>query len=95
MDRKTLAGEIRTISRGLMAGGTLKSLKKAQEREINNIRSHLPPMKMPKNDKLDIVSSERDSRGINQPHEDSLVIIHWVLIDNESSVDIIYFPAFQ
>ena len=95
MDRKTLAGEIRTISRGLTVGGTLKSLKKAQEREINSIHSHLPPMKMPKNDELDIVSSERDSCSINKPHEDSLVIIHWVLIDNESSVDIIYFPAFQ
>ena len=60
-------------------------------------------MKVPKNDELDIVFSERDSRGIRQPHDNPLVImlrveefrIHWVLIDNGSSADIIYLPAFQ
>ena len=60
-------------------------------------------MKMPKNDDLDIVFSERNGRGIRQPHDDPLVImlkveefnIHWVLIDNGSSMDIIYLPAFQ
>ena len=54
-------------------------------------------MKMPKNDKPDIVFSKRDSCGIRQPHDDPLVImlrveefnIHWVLIDNRSSADII------
>ncbi|XP_023928699.1 uncharacterized protein LOC112040039 [Quercus suber] len=58
---------------------------------------------MPKNDKPDIVFSERDSRGIRQPHDNPLVImlrveefnIHQVLIDNGSSADIIYLPAFQ
>ena len=60
-------------------------------------------MKMPKNDEPDIVFLERDGRSIRQPHDDPLVImlrveelnIHWVLIDNGSSVDIIYLPAFQ
>ena len=60
-------------------------------------------MKMPKNDELDIVFSERDSRSIRQPHDDPLVImlimeefnIHRVLIDNGSSADIVYLSAFQ
>ena len=60
-------------------------------------------MKMPKNDEPDIVFSERDSRGIRQPHDDPLVImlimeefnIHRVLIDNGSSADIVYLSAFQ
>ena len=60
-------------------------------------------MKMPKNDDLDIVFSERNGRGIRQPHDDPLVImlkveefnIHRELIDNGSSMDIIYLPAFQ
>jgi len=60
-------------------------------------------MKMLKNDEPNIVFSERDSHGIRQPHDDSLVImlrveefnIHRVLIDNESSIDIIYLPMFQ
>ena len=91
------------ISGGLTAGRTLKSLKKAQGKEINSIHSRLPPVKMPKNDKSNIDFSERDGHNIRQPHDDLLVImlkveelnIHWVLIDNRSSADIIYLPAFQ
>ena len=60
---------------GLMAGGTLKSLKKAHEKEINNVHSLLPPMKMPRNDEPNIVFSERDGCGISQPHDDQLVIM--------------------
>ena len=60
-------------------------------------------MKMPKNDEPDIVFLETDRRNIRQPHDDPLVImikvkefnIHRVLIDNRSSADIIYLPAFQ
>ena len=58
---------------------------------------------MPRNDKPDIVFSERDNRYIRQPHDDPLVImlkveefnIHRVLIDNGSLADIIYLLAFQ
>ena len=97
-DSKPLTGETKTISEGLTVGGTLKSLKKAQVKEINNIHSQPPPMKMPKNDEPDIVFLERDGRGIRQPHDDPLVImlkveefnIHLVLIDNKSLADIIY-----
>ena len=88
---------------GLTADRMLKSLKKAHEREINSVHSWLPPVKMPRNDELDIIFSERDTRSIRQPHDDPLVImlrveefnIHRVLIDNGSSADIIYLPAFQ
>ena len=81
----------------------MKSLKKSQGREINNIHLRLPPMKMLKNDELDIVLSERDNRGIRQPHYNQLLImlkveefnIHRMLIDNGSSADIVYLPAFQ
>ena len=80
----------------------MKFLKKVQGREINSVHSRLPPMKMPKNEEPDIVFSERDGRGIRQPHEDPLVImlkveefnIHRVLIDNGTSANIIYLPAF-
>ena len=40
-DTKPPAGEIKTTLGGLIVGGTLKSLKKAQGREINNIHSRL------------------------------------------------------
>ncbi len=50
-----------------------------------------------------ITFSEDDARGIHQPHDDALVVImtiagfitRWVLIDNGSSADIIYLPAYQ
>jgi len=102
-DSKPPVGEIKTISEGLTVGGTLKSLKKAHEREINSIHSRLPPIKMPRNDEPDIVFSRRDGHGIRQTHDDPLVImlrveefnIHRVLIDNGSLANIIYLPAFQ
>ena len=88
---------------GLTADRMLKSLKKAHEREINSVHSRLPPVKMPRNDEPDIVFLERDGRGIRQAHNDPLVImlrvkefnIHRRLIDNRSSVDIVYLPEFQ
>ena len=86
-----------------MAGGTLKSLKKTHEREINNVQSQLPSMKMPRNDEPNIVFSKRDSHSIRKPHDDPLIImlkveefnIHRVLIDNGRSANIIYLTAFQ
>ena len=74
-DSKPPVGEIKTILGGLTIGSMLKSLKKAQGREINSVHSQVPPTKMPKNDEPDIVFSKRDSHGIRQPHDDPLVIM--------------------
>ena len=74
-DNKPPTGEIKTILAGLTTGGMLKSLKKAQGREISNVHKRVPSMKMPKNDEPNIVFSKRDSHGIRQPHDDSLVIM--------------------
>jgi hypothetical protein len=46
---------------------------------------------------------EEDARGVIMPHDDALVVtvtvanhvIHRILVDNESSADILYWPAFQ
>ena len=86
-----------------MTSGMLESLKKEQGREINNVHSRLPPMKMPQNDEPNIVFSKGNNRSIRQPHDNLLVImfkveefnIHQVFIDNRSSADIVYLPAFQ
>lgn len=75
MYTKPPTGEIKMISGGLTAGGTLKSLKRPQGKEINSIHSWLPPMKMPKNDEPNIVFSKRNGRDINQIHDDPLVIM--------------------
>jgi hypothetical protein len=50
-----------------------------------------------------ITFCEDDARGIHQPHDDALVvtmtivgfITRRVLVDNGSSTDIIYLPAYQ
>ncbi|XP_075674869.1 uncharacterized protein LOC142644069 [Castanea sativa] len=102
-DPKPLVEEIKTILGGITTGGMLKSPKKAQGRVINSVHSRLLPMKMPRNGEPDIIFVERDSHSIRQSHDDPLVImlrveefnIHQVLIDNGSSVDIVYLSTFQ
>ena len=47
--------------------------------------------------------TEEDARRLHHPHDDALVVsvrtgdynVHRVLIDNGSSADILYYPAFQ
>ena len=47
--------------------------------------------------------SEEDARRLHHLHDDALVVsiqvgdynMHWVLVDNGSSTDILYYPAFQ
>ena len=51
----------------------------------------------------DITFSKRDARHVHHPHYDALVIkamiannnIHKMLVDNRSSIDILYFQAFE
>ena len=86
-----------------MIRGPSKSLRKAYMREVNSVHYCLPSSKAPKRDNLDISFSKRDAKGIRQPHDDPLVImlrieeynIHQILIDNRSSIDILYMPTFQ
>ena len=60
-----------------------------------------PLTKYRKTEADDIVSSEYDAREVKQPYDDPLEImlaigynIHQVLVDNGSSVDIMYMTAF-
>ena len=54
-------------------------------------------------DNLIIGFTEEDARRLHHPHNDALVIsirvgdynTHRVLVDNRSSTDILYYPAFQ
>ena len=62
----------------------------------------IPPFKQRRTDQ-DMSFNEGDVRGVKQPHNDPLVIMltiegfntKRILVDNGSSADIIYLPAFQ
>ena len=62
----------------------------------------IPPFKQRQMDQ-DMSFNEADARGVKQPHSDPLVIMlniegfntKRILVDNGSSADIIYLPAFQ
>ena len=90
------------INGGPTTGCSFKSLKKSQQRQVNSIHM-IPPTKHQRRKAADMVFLEEDARGVKQPHDDPLVIMPMIegfntrrmLVDNESSADIIYLSAFQ
>ena len=90
------------INGGPTAGGSFKSLKKLQQRQVNSVHT-APPLKHRRRETMDMIFSEEYAKGVKQPHDDPFVImlmiegfnIRRVLVDNGSSIDIIYLLAFQ
>ena len=60
-------------------------------------------LKMARIDNPVIRFTKEDAWHFHHPHDDALVVsiwvgdynTHWVLVDNGSSVDILYYPAFH
>uniref|UniRef100_A0A2N9EWG4 Uncharacterized protein n=1 Tax=Fagus sylvatica TaxID=28930 RepID=A0A2N9EWG4_FAGSY len=100
---RDIIGEIRTIVGGLTSGGASRSSRKAYARQAHNILVTQRSRKSLKMDDQVISFSEDDARNIHHPHDDALVVTltiagfltRRVLIDNGSSADIIYLPAYQ
>ena len=98
---QNVIGETKTIAGGPFTGGSFRSLRKACQKQVNNIHM-TPPFKQRRMDR-DMSFNEDDARGVKQPYNDPLVIMltiegfntKRILMDNGSSVDIIYLPAFQ
>ena len=96
-----MIGEIKTIARRPFIARSFKSLKEAYQRQVNSVHM-MPPFKQKQIDQ-DMSFNEADARGVRQPHNDPLVIMltiegfntKRILVDNSSSADIIYLPAFQ
>ena len=96
----SMIGEIKTITSGPFTGGSFKSLKKAYQRQVNNVH-RMPPFKQRRTDR-DMCFSEEDARGVKQPHDNPLVIMlviegfntRTILVNNGNLVDIIYLSAF-
>lgn len=96
-------GEIRTITGGPVIEGSYKSLRKADQRQVNNIHVKHSMVKPPRIRNDDIVFSKQDVKGVRQPHDNPLVTMltierfntQRVLVDNRSSTDVMYMTAFQ
>ena len=92
------------ISGGLAGGGESSSAQKAHLRNIKSaeIGEIQAVSKLPRLD-TSITFSDSDLEGCQHPHDDPLVVcaivanktVHWVLVDNGSSADIIFSSAFD
>ncbi|XP_065626269.1 uncharacterized protein LOC136066230 [Quercus suber] len=95
-------GDIRMI----VGGTATRSSKKARKtylRMVQNVQLMGSVPKIARRESPVIGFSEEDARRLHHPHDDALVIslqvgdynLHRVLIDNGSSADILYYPAYQ
>jgi hypothetical protein len=99
-----MIGEIHTIFEGLASGGDSNLARKAHTRRVN-VKEVLLSERPPKaqKDSMILAFSEEDAERVVMPHDDALVVtitmtnnaIHWILVDNGSSADILYWPIFK
>ena len=99
---RQLLGEIRIIVGGMSTGSSSKA-KKTYLREVQNVQISGRPPRMIREDEPAIIFTNEDARRLHHPHDDAIIITlvignyttRRVLIDNESSIDILYYPTFQ
>ena len=95
-------GDIRMIIRG-STSNSFKKARKTYLRMVQNIQLTRYAPKMARVDNPVIGFTEEDARLLHHPHDDALVVsirvrdynTYKVLVDNGSSTDILYYPAFQ
>ena len=77
--------------------------KKNYIRVVQNVQLTDCQLRAPRMDELAITFMDEEARGLHHPHNDAIVTtltianytMRRVLADNESSVDILYYSAFQ
>ena len=87
---------------GTIASGSSRKAHKTYLRIVQNIQltSFIPKMAWVDNPIIRFL--EEDAQCLHHPHDDALVVsirvgdynTHWVLVDNGSFVDILYYLAF-
>ena len=95
-------GEIRVIIGGTSTGQSSK-LKKMYLKVVQNVQLYGQSPRTRGTDEPAITFTDEDAERIHHPHDDAIIItllianytIRRVLVDNESSADILYYPAFQ
>ena len=96
-------GDIRMIVGGMTVAGSSKKARKTYLRMVQNVQLMGAVPKIARREGPIIGFSEEDARRLHHPHDDVIVIslqvegynMHRVLVDNGSSADILYYPAFQ
>ena len=95
--------DIRMIIGGTTITGSSKKAQKTYLRVVQNVQLTGSIPKIARRESLIIGFSEDDARRLHHPHDNALVVsvriedynVHWMLVDNGSSADILYYPAFQ
>ena len=95
-------GEIRMIVGGSLTGQSSRS-KKTYLKVVQNVQLSRRSPKSRTPDEQAITFTDEDASRIHHPHDDAIVITlliadystRRVLVDNGSSADILYYPAFQ
>ena len=88
---------------GTTVTGSSKKARKTYLRMVQNVQLTGFVPKIARRESPIIGFSEEDARRLHHPHNDALVVsirieyynMHRVLVDNGSSADILYYPAFQ
>ena len=95
-------GEIRFIIGGSSTGQSSKS-KKAYLKVMQSVQLSGRSLRVRSTDEQAITFTDENAKRIHHPHDDAIVITlliadyttRKVLVDNGSSADILYYPAFQ
>ena len=88
---------------GTAATGSSKKARKTYLRMVQNVQLMGFVPKIARRESPIIGFSKEDTRRLYNSHDDALVVslsiedynMHWVLVDNGSSADILYYPGFQ
>ena len=91
------------IMGGTAVTGSSKKARKTYLRMVQNVQLTSTVSRIAQKESPIIGFSEEDARCLHHPHDDALVVsiriedynMHRVLVDNGSSADILYYPAFQ
>ena len=83
--------------------GSSKKARKTYLRMVQNVQTTGSILKIARRESPIIEFSEDDARRLYHPHDDALVVslrvgdynVHRMLVNNSSSTDILYYPAFQ
>ena len=91
------------IVEGTAVTGSSKKARKTYLKMVQNVQLTGTVSRIAQRESPTIGFSEEDARRLHHPHDDALVVsiqiedynMHRVLIDNGSSIDILYYLAFQ